>query len=201
MFFCLQTPTQQTIQVIALVQKPLPKEKGNINVSNIPKLVDNKRKHMEKRLSLAQRDQVLMSTVKDDLHIKKNMIDAIEKSNKTLDESISKMTTCLTSIGDGIAAGMQMLAMALANLNPPVNYPQPNYPPQFGNYGSFGASPPVAPTVSHTSGNSQEQHVSYIGNSQVPYDATYSRNSQGQRNASHATRTSQGQHNEFIMLK
>lgn len=30
------------------------------------------------------------------------------------------MTTCLTSLGDGIAAGMQMLAMALAQNQPPT---------------------------------------------------------------------------------
>lgn len=82
------------------------REKGKVSVSNIPKFVDNKRKHMEKSLSQAQRDHLLMSTAKGDMHLKKDMLAAFERSNKTLDDSISKMTTCLTSLGEGIALGM-----------------------------------------------------------------------------------------------
>ena len=91
-------------------------------VSNIPKLVDNKRRHMEKSLSQAQRDHPLMSTTKEDLLMKKDILEAFERSNKTLDDSITKKTTCLTSLGEGIASGMRLLAMALAN--PPAN-PRP----------------------------------------------------------------------------
>lgn len=67
---------------------------------------------MEKRLSQAQRDQVLMNSAKEDLSMKKNMLEAFDRSNKTLEDSISNMTSCLTSLGDGISSGMQMLAMA-----------------------------------------------------------------------------------------
>lgn len=100
------------------------KGKGEVCVSTIPKLVDNKRKHMEKRMSQAQRDQFLMSTAKDDLLMKRDMLEAFQKSNQTLDDAISKMTNCLTSLGNGIAQGMQMLATALANPHPP--------PPHYG---------------------------------------------------------------------
>ena len=75
---------------------------------------------MEKRLSQAQRDQVLMTSAKEDVLMKKNMLEMFDKSNKTLEQSISKMTTCLTSLGEGIAAGMQMLAMALSQNKPVV---------------------------------------------------------------------------------
>lgn len=99
------------------------KRKGKVSVSNIPKFVDNKRKHMEKSLLQAQRDHLLMSTAKEDMLA--GMLAAFERSNKTLDDSMSKMTTCLTSLGEGIASGMRMLAMALAN--PPAN-PSPAMP-------------------------------------------------------------------------
>ena len=98
------------------------KGKGEVRVSSIPKLVDNKRKHMEKRLSQAQREQFLMATAKDDMMMKKDMLEAFEKSNKTLDDAISKMTNCLTSLGNGIAQGMQMLATALSNPHPPPSH-------------------------------------------------------------------------------
>ena len=97
-------------------------------VCTIPKLVDNKRRHMEKRLSQAQRDQVLMNSAKEDVLMKKNMLDMFDKSNKTLEQSISKMTTCLTSMGEGIAAGMQMLAMALSQNQPVVPPHHPGHP-------------------------------------------------------------------------
>ena len=74
---------------------------------------------MEKRLSQAQRDQVLMTSAKEDVLMKKNMLEMFDKSNKPLEQSISKMT-CLTSLGEGIAAGMQMLAMALSQNQPVV---------------------------------------------------------------------------------
>jgi len=103
--------------------------KNVIPQSMIPKLVDNKRKHMEKRLSQAQRDQVLMNSAKEDVIMKKSMMEMFEKSNKTLEDSITKMTTCLTSLGEGIAAGMQMLAMALSqNQAPAPHHPGPAFP-------------------------------------------------------------------------
>ena len=89
------------------------KPKG-VTVSNIPKLVDNKRRHMEKTLSQAQRDQLLMNTAKEDLLMKREMVKSFEQSNKSLEDSISKMTTCLTSLGDGMAKGLQMMAMVLS---------------------------------------------------------------------------------------
>lgn len=60
------------------------------------------------------------------------MLEIFEKSNKTLEESITKMTNCISSLGDGIAAGMQMLTAALAQNQPPTPPlfppPQPYYP-------------------------------------------------------------------------
>ena len=66
-----------------------------------------------------------MTTAKDDLVLKKDILDAFEKSNKTLDDVISKMTNCLTALGNGIVQGMQMIATAITNLNPTP-------PPHFG---------------------------------------------------------------------
>ena len=129
------------------------KRKGKVSVSKIPKLVDNKRKHTEKSLSQAQRDHLLKSTAKEDMHLKKDMLAAFERSNKTLDDSISKMTTCLTSLGEGIASGMRMLAMALANPpckpSPVMAYAQPNYPPQYNSYGRFNTSLPMTHEASY----------------------------------------------------
>lgn len=81
------------------------------------------------------------------------MLDAFEWSNKTLDDSITKMTTCLTSLGEGIASGMQTLTMALANPpanpSPTMHYAQPGYPPHYNNYGRLDTSLPMTPRASN----------------------------------------------------
>ena len=63
------------------------------------------------------------------------------------------MTTCLTSLGEGIASGMRMLAMALANPpckpSPVMAYAQPNYPPQYNSYGRFNTSLPMTHEASY----------------------------------------------------
>lgn len=93
---------------------------------------------MEKALSQAQRDQLLMNTAKEDVFMKREMLKSFDKSNKTMEESIGKMTACLTSLGEGIATGMRMLANAIADTRHPA--PQA-YPPQFNNHymGGFTA--------------------------------------------------------------
>jgi len=96
-------------------------------------------RHMEKTLSQAQRDQLLMNTAKEDLLMKKEMMESFKQSNKTLEESLSKMTMCLTSLGDGIASGMQMLAMALSGQSQ-NNVPQVPRP-HFNTYSGFASAP------------------------------------------------------------
>ena len=77
------------------VLSPGQKKSKGVSLSNIPKLVDSKRRHMEKTLSQVQRDQLLMNTAKEDLLMKKEMMELFQQSNKTLEKSISKMTMCL----------------------------------------------------------------------------------------------------------
>ena len=90
------------------------KGKVKINTAQIAQLVDNKRKHMERDFFQKQRDQILMSTAKDEVAMKKNLLDAFAQSNKAFEASMTKMTDCLTSLGTGIGSAMQMVAMALS---------------------------------------------------------------------------------------
>ena len=110
------------------------KGKARVNTAKIAQLVDNKRKHMERNLSQAQRDKILMSTAKDEVAMKKNLLDAFAQSNKVFEASMSKMTDCLTSLGSGIASAVQMVAMALSG------QPQ-SFPPNHGQY--MGAPTPA----------------------------------------------------------
>ena len=116
---------------------------------------------MEKTLSQAQRDQLLMNTAKEDLIMKKKMMRSFEQSNKTLEESISKMTECLTSIGDGTASGMRTLAMALSNPPPTTGVPRAPqvYYPHFNTYSGFASLPSYVTPSSRSSLHSQFNRI------------------------------------------
>ena len=43
----------------------------------VPKLIDNKRKHLERQLSASQRDQLLINESKEDSQFKKDIAEAI----------------------------------------------------------------------------------------------------------------------------
>ena len=49
----------------------------------VPKLIDNKRKHLERQLNASQRDQILINESKEDSEYKKNIAEAIRQSNET----------------------------------------------------------------------------------------------------------------------
>lgn len=88
-------------------------KKAKISVSKIPQLVDNKRRHMEKALSQAKRDQILMNAAKEDLLMKKEMMSAFAQSNKTFENTMEKMTASLSLMAEGLSDGMKMIAMAM----------------------------------------------------------------------------------------
>ena len=53
----------------------------------VPQLIDNKRKHLERHLSLAQRDQLLMNELKEEALFRKDLTDGIRESNETFARS------------------------------------------------------------------------------------------------------------------
>ena len=68
---------------------------------------------MEKALSQAKRDQILMSAAKEDLLMKKEMMSAFAQSNKTFENTMEKMTASLSLMAEGLSDGMKMIAMAM----------------------------------------------------------------------------------------
>jgi hypothetical protein len=71
-------------------------------------LVDNKRKHMEKELSAAQRDKHFIESEKDEKQFRQDMLEMYRESNKAFADSMDKFTTGMTSC-------FQMLAQAIAS--------------------------------------------------------------------------------------
>ena len=104
-----------------------------MSVSAVPRLVDNKRKQMEKALSQSKRDQILMNSAKEDLIMKKQMIASLEDSNKSLQSTMQKMTESLSAMAEGISSGMRMIAMAMSG--PTQQHFQPFHPPDYSSHG------------------------------------------------------------------
>ena len=57
-------------------------------VSDIPKLIDCKRKQLEKRLTSAQRDQKLLEAAKEDTLMRKEMMDCFKETSKSTAQAI-----------------------------------------------------------------------------------------------------------------
>ena len=104
------------------------------SVSNVPKLIDNKRKHLEKRLTAAQRDQKLLQSAKEDICLRKEMMDCFRESTTTTAKAIEQMSQTMKGISEGIVQGMALLANALAApRHPYFQHPvQPHYHQQAG---------------------------------------------------------------------
>lgn len=130
----------------------LSQKKNNVSVNPTPRFVDNKRKNMEKNLSAGQRDQVYLKMAKDELILKKNLVDKLTAATIESNKALEKMSASIESVGKSIGEGLKHLAVAIGS-NPPLapphhqyqNYQQnpyqpsysqqmqnTNYPPNFG---------------------------------------------------------------------
>ena len=95
----------------------------------MPKLVDNKRKHMQKTLSAAQRDQVLLNKAKEDNQFRKDLAAAMRESTNSFSKALDGMSNSMVQIGAGISRSLEVMAHAMmAPTNQNLFYQ--NQPPQ-----------------------------------------------------------------------
>lgn len=134
-------------------------------VSNVPKLIDNKRKHLEKRLTPAQRDQKLLEATKEDACLRKEMMDCFRESTSTTAKAIEQMSQTMKGLSEEIVQGMALLANALATpQQPSFQHPgQQHYykRPGLGPFQSEGCYQPMQAPVGDclSSRNSQRAPV------------------------------------------
>lgn len=82
-------------------------------VSNAPKLIDNKRKHLEKRLTSAQRDQKLLESAREDTLMRKEMMDSFKESSRSTAIAIQNMSETMKGLAQGLTQSIAILANAL----------------------------------------------------------------------------------------
>ena len=121
------------------------------------KLVDNKRRHLQKPLSAAKRDQVLMNATKEDLQLKKDFMLQMKKSQETFNEISSKLSTSIESLGKGISEGLGLLAMALNPAMANERYPAVPYNSPQMHRGDIGQT--VSQHPYPWNGNNQHENI------------------------------------------
>eukprot|EP00112_Aurelia_sp_Birch-Aquarium-sp1_P004609 Seg1522.13 transcript_id=Seg1522.13/GoldUCD/mRNA.D3Y31 product="hypothetical protein" protein_id=Seg1522.13/GoldUCD/D3Y31 len=90
--------------------------------SCIPKLIDNKRKNLERSLSAAQRDQLLIREAKEDAQFRRDLAEAMRQSTESFAQSIKDVSKAMTDLGTGVCRSIEMLSRAMQQPSvPPVN--------------------------------------------------------------------------------
>ena len=137
--------------------------------------MDNKRKHLEKPLSAAKRDEVLLRAAREDIALKKQHMSSMEKNQNALIEMAKSMSASLNTLGRSVSDGLGLLAMAL---NPNVmqmannSFGNINNPPppinQHGTQGFYGNLQNYQHTPHMPHNANQEQQFLYGNSSGMP---------------------------------
>ena len=109
----------------SLKEKEKRGKRKSIPVSDVPKLIDNKRKHLEKCLTSAQRNQKLLEAAKEDTFMRKEMMECFKESSRSTAQAIENMSETMKGLTQGITQGIALLADALTR-PPQLTYPTPN---------------------------------------------------------------------------
>ncbi len=98
----------QTASVIEKASNNAKKRKAETVRPVIPQLIDNKRKHMERQLSAAQRDQLLLQESKEDSKFKRDMTKAIKQSDQTFANAMQQMSQSIVHVAESLTQSMKV---------------------------------------------------------------------------------------------
>ena len=92
-------------------------------VNAVPRLIDNKRRHLEKALSSAQRDQIFLDDAKEDKEIRRDLGNAVRESSVVFNNALTNISASMNQLGNSICKSIDMLAHAMVAANQPyVNH-------------------------------------------------------------------------------
>ena len=135
--------------------------------SPIPKLIDDKRKHLERKLSAAQRDQLLLKEAKEDTQLKRDIAKAIRQPNESFSDSIQQMSNSMLQVAQGLTTSIEMMTKAMVPQHAPASASAPfNIHPKYGHFqhvNNYAGSPGFPFDMQHNSGH--QFHSSETGNS------------------------------------
>ena len=96
-------------------------------VSIVPKLIDRKRKHMERSLSDSQRDALLMDEAKEDKIFRKEMADAMKASAELFAGALQNVSGSMVQISNSLSRSMELFAQSLHSQQAPYQHQQQNF--------------------------------------------------------------------------
>ena len=91
----------------------------------VPRLIDEKRKNLEKGLSARQRDQLLFKESKDDAAFRKELCESIRQSNEQFADAMKSMSNSFVQVAESMKMSLDALSNLSRNTNvvtPPVTY-------------------------------------------------------------------------------
>ena len=86
------------------------KRKGD-DENCVPRLIDNKRRHFEKRLSQSQRDEILLQEAKEEGPFKMELCQSIKDSSKLFADAMSDMSKSFILMAEIMKISMQQMPM------------------------------------------------------------------------------------------
>ena len=128
------------------------KTNNTANKDHAAKLVDDKRKHLERRLSAAQRDALLMNEAKEDRAERREFREMLKASNESFITALNNMSESMRAIGECIAKTTTWYQHAPFQ---PAYYNLPQLPPRQlpGSTNEFIDLQPANTTFYHTEGH------------------------------------------------
>ena len=76
--------------------------------SQVPSLIDDKRKKMERQLSAAQRDKLFLQEGKEEKEFRREMAEAFKESNSIFAESIKAISASMTALASSMQRSVDM---------------------------------------------------------------------------------------------
>ena len=116
---------------------------------HVAKLIDDKRKHLERRLSASQRDAVLLKEAKEDREERKEIRDMMKSSNDSFVHALDNMSQSMLAISNSIAKTMEVIGRA--------STPQNNMQPYPAYYINQIQQPQHIPTPQHSLQSQEHQ--------------------------------------------
>jgi hypothetical protein len=88
-------------------ETPESQQQGTKPKDHVAVLVDDKRKHLEHRLSASQRDALLLKEAKEDREERKEFRDMLKNANDSFVHALNNMSQSMLSINNAIARSME----------------------------------------------------------------------------------------------
>ena len=85
------------------------RKRGNAN--QIPKLIDDKRKKMERQLSAVQRDKLFLQDEKEEKEFRRELCKSIKESNSVFAESLKAMSSSMTVLASSLQRSVEFSTM------------------------------------------------------------------------------------------